>query len=170
MLEFLSTLTKYLEDLCDANERLLSTLRKYQSLLVSGESSTIEKATPQVDRITSEIRRLDENRRIYVDDFFRSREWDGPRNFTAITSRVMESGVNDEEAAMFERAQKSREKLIELLIEVDAQNSLNITLVGQGLSFAEISLRALLGANDKPVTYGPKGESDEGPSFLDAQA
>ena len=170
MLEFLNEVVRYLEGLADANQRLLAALKEYQDLLVSGKPEAIEKATPHVDRLTGEIRLLDEERRAFVDGYFLKMGWDGPRNFSALASRVMSCGVNDDEAAAFERANRARSSLIRALAEVDAQNSLNLTLIGQSMSFADISLRALLGCRDKPPTYGPSQSDDEGPSLLDRQA
>jgi hypothetical protein len=171
MLEFLNTVTLYLERLVEANKRLLAALKEYQELLVTGELNAIETATPYVDRMTNEIRRIDEDRRAYVDHFFMEVGWNGPRNFTAITEYVSSKGVNDDQAMAFEQAKEARAKLIQALAEVDAQNSLNITLIGQGLSFADLSLRAILGCTDRPSTYGPSDcDEDDGPSLLDAQA
>lgn len=171
MHEFLSEVASYLEGLADANRRLLAALKEYQDLLVTGEPEAIEKATPHVDRLTIEIRRLDETRRAYVDDYFVKNAWTGPRNFSSIMENVLAYGVNDEEAAAFERCNSARSRLIQALAEVDAQNSLNLTLIGQSMSFAELSLRALLGCHDKPPTYGPDDRDDDGgPSLLDAQA
>ncbi len=169
-LEFLTGLADYLGELTEANMRLLSALDDYQILLVKDDTSSIEQASPHLDRLTGEIRCLDEARRVYVDDFFRKQNWDGPRNFTAIKERLSESGVTDDEATAFERMSKARAELIEALAEVDAQNSLNITLIGQSLSLAEISLRALLGCDEKKMDYGPEGDAEDGPSLLDAHA
>jgi hypothetical protein len=171
MNEFLSEVAIYLESLAESNLRLLAALKEYQDLLVTGEPEAIEKATPVVDRLTIEIRRLDESRRAYVDDFFIKHGWNGSRNFSSIMEHVLMRGVNDEEAAAFERCKYARTRLIQALAEVDAQNSLNLTLIGQSMSFAELSLRALLGCHDKPQTYGPSdNDDDDGPSLLDAQA
>jgi len=170
MLKFLSEITSYLESLAEANVRLHAALKEYQNLLVMGETDAIAKATPHLDRLTIEIRRIDENRRAFVDDFFLKMGWDGPRNFSSIAEHVKAHGVNDDEAAAFERARIARAKLIEALAQVDAQNSLNMTLVGQSMSFAEISLRAILGCHDKPSTYGPSDSDGDGPALLDAQA
>jgi len=170
MLEFLTDVGTYLEQLTEANVRLLGALKEYQELLVLAETDVIEKATPHIDRLTGEIRTLDEKRRNYVDNFFRKKGWAGSRNFTSIAEHVKDEGVSDEEACAFEKANMSRSRLILALAEVDAQNSLNLTLIGQSMSFAEISLRALLGCGDKPSTYGPSQDSDDGPSLLDEQA
>jgi hypothetical protein len=169
--EFLTAVTCYLEDLTAANTRLLDALNKYQDLLVQGDTASIEKATPRLDRLAGEIRVLDEKRRAYVDDYFTCHGWDGPRNFSAIANRVRELGVSDDEALAFERASVARMKLIEILAQVDARNSLNLTLIGQGMSFAEVSLRALLGMDSETSSYGPAEDGNEdGPSLLDAQA
>jgi hypothetical protein len=170
MIEFLNEVADYLESLTEANRKLLVALKDYQELLVTGEPRAIEQATPRLDRLTGDIRCLDERRRAYVDDFFNVRGWNGVRNFSAIAERVMASEVNDEEAAAFERLKDARTNLIAVLAEVDAQNSLNITLIGQGMSFAEVSLRALLGLEDNPTTYGPSDGGEDGPSLLDARA
>jgi hypothetical protein len=169
MLEFLTDVGTYLEQLTEANVRLLGALKEYQELLVLGETEAIERATPYIDGLTGEIRTLDEHRRAYVDNFFKEKGWNGSRNFSSIARHVEHEGVTDEEACAFERAGKARSRLILALAEVDAQNSLNLTLVGQSMSFAEISLRALLGYNDQPSTYGPSADTDDGPSLLDEQ-
>ncbi len=168
--EFLQKVTEFLYELTEANRKLLNGLKAYQDLLIEGDNADLERATPRLDRLTGEIRCLDEERRAFVDAYFLNCGWDGPRNFSAIREKIRQSGVTDEEAAAFERASRARAMLIEALSEVDAQNSLNITLIGQGLSFAEVSLRALLGCNEKQVGYGPDDETGEGPSFLDATA
>jgi len=169
--EFLTAVTCFLDDITDTNRKLLDALNHYQDLLVQGDTNSIERATPVLDRLAGEIRVLDESRRAYVDDYFLQRGWSGPRNFSAISDRVRNSDVSDDEAAAFERASIARMKLIEILAEVDAQNSLNMTLIGQGMSFAEVSLRALLGMDNSTPTYGPpEGGNEEGPSLLDAQA
>jgi hypothetical protein len=168
--EFLVEVSSYLDELARRNRILLDALGKYQALLVSGESHEIERATPPIDRLAGEIRCLDEKRRAYVDDFFNEMGWDGPRNFTAMSDHVKEIGVTDEEAAAFDQASRARMELIRVLAEVDAQNSLNLTLIGQGMSFAEVSLRALLGLDKDPSSYGPSEGEDDGPSLLDAQA
>jgi hypothetical protein len=170
MLDFLNGVAGYLEELTQANRNLLVSLKDYQKLLVGGETLDIERATPKVDRLTGKIRILDETRRQFVDSFFQNRGWEGPRNFTAISEKVKQSGVTDEEAAAFDRVVKARAGLIDALAQVDAQNSLNITLIGQGLSFAEVSLRALLGCDDRKSGYGPDDETGDGPSLLDARA
>ena len=170
MLDFLNRTTEYLEKLTEANRNLLKALREYQAVLVSGKPEEVEKATNLVDRLTSAVRILDEERRIFVDRFFVSRGWNGPRNFSAISERVKESGVNDDEAAAFDRAARARMGLIEVLAETDAQNSLNLTLIGQSMNFAEVSIRALFGCNDEPTVYGPDKGEEHGPSILDAQA
>jgi hypothetical protein len=170
MLEFLERVARYLEELTEANRRLLDALGGYQKLLIAGESLAIEKATPALDRHAGRIRRLDEERRAFVDDFFIQRNWNGPRNFSAISEHVSEAGVTDEEAAAFEKAAAARMKLIGTLAEVDAQNSLNLILIGQGMSFAEAGLRALLGLDRDPSTYGPGMPTEDGPTLLDAQA
>lgn len=170
MLEFLNQLTVFFYELIEANKRLLAALNDYQQLLVTGKTDAIEKATPQLEQITHEIRRLDEKRKEFVDEFFQQKGWEGPKNFSSIVELVKAEGVNDEEALAFEKARNARGELIEVLARVDAQNSLNITLIGQSMSFAEISLKAILGFNDKPSTYGPSDDSDKGPSLLDAQA
>jgi len=171
MLEFLTGVAEYLEALIDANHDLLYRLVEYQKVLVAGETDEIEHATPGVDRLAGKIRIIDEERRVFVDNYFREKGLTGPRNFSAISEKVMEIGVTDEESIAFERAKTARMKLIEVLAEVDAQNSLNITLIGQGMTFAEASLRALLGFDNRPESYGPASDDeDEGPSLLDAQA
>jgi hypothetical protein len=170
MIEFLDQVTDYLLKLCEANRKLLAALKDYQKLLVEGDPGTIERATPKLDRLTGAIRSLDETRRAFVDDYFNQRGWDGVRNFTAIAEHIKATEVTDEEAAAFERLTESRVRLIEILAEVDAQNSLNLTLIGQGMSFAEVSLRALLGFDSNPSTYGPSDGAEDGPSLLDARA
>jgi hypothetical protein len=169
--EFLTAVTCFLVEITDTNRKLLDTLNHYQDLLVEGKTDSIERATPGLDRLAGEIRILDEKRRAYVDEFFLQRGWTGPRNFSAIAERIKTSGVSDDEAAAFERASFARMKLIEILAEVDAQNSLNLTLIGQGMSFADLSLKALLGMDENTSTYGPaEGGNEDGPSLLDAQA
>jgi len=170
MLGFLAGVENYLVELTDANETLLTALNEYQNLLVEGNTSAIEKATPALDRLAGKIRILDEKRRAFVDSFFVQKGWNGPRNFSSIAEHVKNAGVTDEEAAFFERASVARMKLIEVLAEVDAQNSLNLTLIGQSMTFAEVSLRALLGLDNKPATYGPTEPGEDGPSLLDRQA
>ncbi|MCX6645793.1 MAG: flagellar export chaperone FlgN [bacterium] len=170
LLEFLDGLNNYLVELTETNRDLLSVLKKYQKILVQCDTKTIEKATPGLDRLAGQIRMIDEKRRQYVDSYFSSRGWDGPRNFSALADRIKNTGVTDEQAAAFDRTASSRMDLIEILAEVDAQNSLNITLIGQGLSFAEVSLKALLGFENDKSSYGPSNDPDNGPSFLDAQA
>jgi len=170
LLEFLERVNQYLEELTDANRNLLKILKNYQDLLVQGENESVEHATPRLDRAAGQIRMLDEARRLYVDGFFKQMGWTGARNFSAIEEKVMALGVTDEEALAFNRALQSRMVLIGMLAEVDAQNSLNLTLIGQGLSFAEVSLRALLGFGDNPNTYGPDDPGNDGPNFLDARA
>jgi hypothetical protein len=170
MLEFLNRVNDYLEELIEANRELLGILNEYQKVLVKGDTDEIEKSTPALDRHAGKIRMIDEKRRAYIDEFFLSRGWDGPRNFSAISNNVSEIGVTDEEGAAFERTASSRMSLIEVLAEVDATNSLNITLIGQSMSFAEVSLKALLGFQTETTTYGPSIECDDGPSLLDAQA
>ncbi len=170
MLHFLMGVTEYLNDLTQANRKLLEALKKYQNMLVEDDTDLIEHATPGLDRIASEIRIIDEKRRAFVNDFFIQRGWNGPRNFSAIADHVSETGVSDNEAAAFERVSQARMELIQVLAEVDAQNSLNLTLIGQGMNFAEVSLKALLGLDNNPTTYGPSDGGEEGPSFLDAQA
>lgn len=169
MLDFLDTVSNHLENLCHANQNLLRALKEYQKLLISGENESVGRATPHIDRLTSQIRRLDEDRRLFVDDYFVRNGWEGARNFSAIADHVRSAGVADDEAAAFERCQNARARLIAVLAEVDAQNSLNLTLIGQGLNFAEVSLRTLLGVEENHSTYGPGEMADEGPSFLDAQ-
>ena len=168
--EFLVGVADYLEELARRNRKLLDALHDYRKLLVAGKTSEIERATPLLDRLAGEIRCLDETRRAFVDDYFIQEGWSGPRNYTTITERIREIGVTDEEAAAYDRVSRARLELIEVLAEVDAQNSLNLTLVGQGLSFAEVSFRALLGLDRTPSTYGPSEGDDDGPSLLDAQA
>ena len=170
LIEFLDRVTTYLEELTDANIKLLQSLKSYQDLIVEGENESIEHATPRLDRSAGQIRILDEQRRAYVDDYFQSHGWDGPRNFSAIEERVMSLGVSDDESIAFERAAHARMVLIEILAEVDAQNSLNLTLIGQGLSFAEVSLRALFGFGENPATYGPDDHGNDGPTLFDTQA
>lgn len=170
LLDFLVDVTGYLDELTVRNRNLLDALTTYQKLLVGGESADIERATPAIDRLAGGIRCLDEKRRVCVDDFFVRMGWDGPRNFSAISERVLRNGVTDEEAAAFEQASRARMELIRVLAEVDAQNSLNMTLIGQGMSFAEVSLKALLGVEKDQSTYGPSEGEDDGPSLLDAQA
>lgn len=168
--EFLTGLNDYLVELTEANRELLRILKKYEKLLVQGETEKIEKGTPGIDRLAGKIRVIDETRRIFVDDFFNAQGWDGPRNFSALALKIKIMGVSDDEAAAFDRAAASRMDLIEILAEVDAQNSLNITLVGQSLSFAELSLKAIFGFDTRKSTYGPQNDPESGPSLLDAQA
>jgi hypothetical protein len=163
-------LTGFLHELVEANTKLLSELTEYQKTLVTGDIGDIERATPKLDRVAGKIRFLDEERRAFVDEYYLLRGWDGLRNFSSLSIWIKEVGVTDEEAAAFERAIDARMKLIEVLAEVDAQNSLNITLIGQGMSFAEASLKALLGFDNNPPTYGPSASDEDGPSLLDAQA
>lgn len=169
MKDFLETLSAYLDSLTELNIRLLAALREYQDLLVDGAPGNIEKATPIVDRLTNEVRRLEEERRKFVDGIFSANGWTESRNFSNIKARVEAEGVSDDDAVAFERATRSRSNLIEILAQVDAQNTLNMTLVGQGLTFAEVSFRTLLGSMNKQDGYGPSKSSEEGPSFLDAQ-
>jgi len=170
LLDFLDTTTLYLEELTDANRKLLLTLKDYQDLIVNNDNNSIENSTPMLDKAAGKIRALDEDRRAYVDSFFKLMGWDGPRNFSSIGEKVMSHGVTDEEALAYNRAAQARMTLIGILAEVDAQNSLNLTLIGQGLSFAEVSLRALFGFGDNPATYGPDDHGNDGPTLLDAQA
>jgi hypothetical protein len=170
ILDFLVKVSEYLEELSDLNSKLLDVLKAYQRHLVSCETDTIEKSTPGLDRFAGEIRLLDERRRAFVDDFFISHGWTGSRNYSGISDHIRRHGVSDDEAAAFERVSQARMKLIRILAEVDAQNSLNITLISQGMSFAEVSLKALLGFDSNPLTYGPDDMGEDGPSILDAQA
>ncbi len=170
LLEFLSGVTDYMERLAQANGKLLENLRAYQDVLVKGENDPIEKATPALDRLAGQARCIDEERRAFVDDFFAHMGWSGPRNFSAIAEKVRKIGVSDEEAMAFEAASRARMRLIEVLAEVDAQNSLNLILIGQGLTFADVSLRALLGLEKNRSAYGPSNPTDDPPSLLDAQA
>jgi len=170
MFGFLERVAEYLRELTQLNLKLLGALTEYRRLLIEGATDAIERATPKLDRIAGEIRVIDEKRRMFVDSYFTAHDWNGPRNFSAISERVRESDVSDEEAAAFERASRARMELISVLAEVDAQNSLNLTLIGQGMSFAEVGLKALLGLERNPSTYGPTEGAEEGPSFLDAHA
>lgn len=170
LLEFLNGMNAFLVELTDANRELLKALKEYQEVLVRGDTGTIEKATPGLNRIAGKIRVIDENRRLYVDEFYTIKGWDGARNFSALAEKIRQIGVTDDEGAAFDRAASSRMALIEILAEVDAQNSLNITLIGQSLSFAEVSLKALFGYENDKSTYGPSDETESGPSILDAQA
>jgi len=169
MLEFLTILASHLDELKETSQELLEVLNEYQSFLVEGNLAKIEEITPRIDKLAGKVKLLDNSRKQLIEEFFERMGWTGPKNFSSLAKLISSKEISDEEAAAFERVKRSREELIKVLAEVDAQNSLNITLINQAMSFADVSLRMLLGAESGAETYGPKGEENAGPSFLDAQ-
>lgn len=164
-------LSSIFRELINAHKRLSACALELRDALVACDHELIERLTKENERISAEVRRL-ENKRI---SFLRETGIDDNRaaSFSALEEVLAGVQLTEDEQKAFEDLKDLRAELAKEIHQADHHNQLNLTLAGQALEFHEFCLQLLMNASSGDVTgYTPKGPSrpEKDTSFIDGLA